>query len=790
MGRLRLTACLVVCLICAVAIGACNGGSGSSGTATPGGASADGGAGGDGGAGDGGLFSGPGAGPGGSNQSGFEVTPADPQTITVTAGDSTPTISYSATFDGSPVGAGWGVDRGEIGTVAEGPDAMTTFTPSGAVGGVVTVFAGLNDEILERKVMVKLTASQNGPTGSAAEQAQIATSVADLTAGGGIGGVGGEGLGVAVTDPAILQALDNPSSDGQAEGLTLLYPYDDTVFPRGLLAPLLQWRSTLGDADAVKIELETTSGSFSYAGTFGRPAILSQTGTPMVRHPIPQDAWTMATNSAGGETLDNMPDRLVMRLTIAKDGVGYGPLTQSWSIAPARLAGTIYYNSYGTQLAKNHPGAVGGDGMFGGAVLSIKVGDTAPQLVAGTNGTPANCRVCHSVSADGSRLIAQHGDQTYVSSGYAITPNGVTEQTLSQSAVFPAITPDGLYALNQSGQLLDLANAGNPVAVNGLSSVSTNLGTPSFAPSGDKLVFNPMAGPGIANPTRKLVVMDFDPLTNTFSNPIEIVDNSALPAQTRPGWPAFFPDGAAVVYQQQIAAGADGNNLGDLRTRKGAKAYLAWTAANGTGTPAPLDRANGAGYLPQLLSPINMTCTGDGVQVGGIDTTHADDVNLNYEPTMNPIASGGYAWVVFTSRRMYGSVADIPPFCSDPRGVDLIQHITPKKLWVAAIDLNAAPGTDPSHPAFYLPAQELLAGNARAFWVLEPCRMDGEDCETGDQCCNGFCSATGMGDDPLECTPTPSGNCSMPQEACTTGADCCDMTNICYNGFCTPPAPN
>ena len=97
---------------------------------------------------------------------------------------------------------------------------------------------------------------------------------------------------------------------------------------------------------------------------------------------------------------------------------------------------------------------------------------------------------------------------------------------------------------------------------------------------------------------------------------------------------------------------------------------------------------------------------------------------------MNPIASGGYAWVVFTSRRMYGNVATIPPFCSDPRGVDLVTNITTKKLWVAAVDLTQAPGTDASHPAFYLPAQELLAGNSRGFWVLDPCRADGASCTT------------------------------------------------------------
>ena len=97
---------------------------------------------------------------------------------------------------------------------------------------------------------------------------------------------------------------------------------------------------------------------------------------------------------------------------------------------------------------------------------------------------------------------------------------------------------------------------------------------------------------------------------------------------------------------------------------------------------------------------------------------------------MNPIASGGYAWVVFTSRRMYGNVAQIAPWTSDPRHYPWLDQVTDKKLWVAAVDLNAAPGTDASHPAFYLPGQELHAGNSRGYWTVAPCRPDGQSCMT------------------------------------------------------------
>ncbi len=135
---------------------------------------------------------------------------------------------------------------------------------------------------------------------------------------------------------------------------------------------------------------------------------------------------------------------------------------------------------------------------------------------------------------------------------------------------------------------------------------------------------------------------------------------------------------------------------------------------------------------------------------------------------------------------MYGNVATIDPQNSDPRYYDYKNQITTKKLWVAAVDLNAAPGTDPSHPAFYLPAQELQAGNARGYWVLDPCEADGMSCQTGDQCCGGYCQASADGG--LVCGhSTPS--CSGLGDKCTTASNCCNAAAACINGICSLPTP-
>lgn len=711
----------------------------------------------------------------------FDVHPSDLTTITVPFGKLAPTVTFTASRDGAPVAVNWSVDRGEIGDVAGGPAETTTFAPTGRVGGLVEVVASVGERAVKRRILVKLTSHQDGPT--SAQEDQIAKDAASLNEGGGIGGVGGEGLGGPVTDAPTKAALGKPTSNGAAEKLALLYPYDETVFPRGLLAPLLMWDWTIGDADAIRITVETTSGSFMWSGMFGRPAILASTGGAFLRHPIPQDVWRAASDTAGGLTPDGTRDRLKVSLTVARGGIAYGPITQTYTIAPARLSGVVYYNSYGTRYAKNFGGAVGGDTMFGGATLGIHIGEKAPKLVAGGDGDSSQCRVCHSVAANGSSLVTVRQD-TNKSVAYDLAPSGATEHAMTVNAHFPAIAPDGATALTSDGTIIDLPSAATAHPTTGLQ--ATSIGMPAFAPDGKLVAFSPLASETIAAPRQKLFVAAFDAATRTFGAHKLVVDDSSLPKANRPGWPAFLPDSQSVVFHQQVSEGSEPDQS-DLRTRRGAQAFLAWTNTTDATKVTALDRLNGEGYLPTRPSAASMACSADGNQVGGIDPTHADDSLYNYEPTVNPAPAGGYAWVVFTSRRLYGNLATIPPFCSDPRGVDLVANITTKKLWVAAIDLSAKPGADASHPAFYLPAQELLAGNSRGFWVLDPCKVEGAGCESGDECCGGFCKPNASG--ALVCTDKAP-VCADIGDKCTTNVDCCQSGVQCIGGYCRASGPN
>ena len=716
------------------------------------------------------------------------LTPSVRQVIDVQVGEPLPRLSFQTTRNAQPASANWSIDRGDLASLSStGADAQ--LTPTGTLAGVVIVQAVDGQDTVRTEVEIKIKASSNGPDlADPGQQNQIPADEDALTSGGGPGGVGGEGLGTEVTDDLLINALANPENEGTAENLRFIYPYEGTIFPRGVLAPLVAWSWSLADAEAIQLSLRTESGSFSWTGQFGRPAILSETGGPFVQHPIPENIWQLASNSASGKE-----DRLIVALTVAQDGQAYGPIEARWTIAEARLSGTIYYNSYGTNLARNFTGAVGGDGRFGGATLGIKVGDTGPSLIAGQDGDRSYCRVCHSVSADGSALVSGT-DNINTSFAYELNADGnIVETQMGTLAEFPAIYPDGSRVLTASAQLFELPEATTAVPDTGLPAIASSIGTPMFSADGKKLVINPMASTSIENPTQKLVVVDFDEAENLFSNPREVVDFTGEAADVRPGWGAFMPDANSLIFHQQLEAGVDGNATGDLYTRKNARAQLQWASIDQSSSVTSLNLLNGLNsddesYLPALDAPVTLSCTGDGTIVGTTDTSHENDASLNYEPTVNPISGGGYAWVVFTSRRRYAHVATIPPFCSDPRGADLIENITPKKLWVAAVDLNPTPGTDPSHPAFYLPGQELLAGNSRGFWVLDPCRSDGDACATGDQCCNGFCNELSEGEG-LVCGQSPVQSCSANSERCESSADCCDSSAACIGGFCAISIP-
>jgi hypothetical protein len=624
----------------------------------------------------GGLFTGSG---GGQMGSALVVSPASPSLkVEVPLQGQTVQFKCLDAKSMSPAsGATWSTDAPSIGSI----DATGLFTPNGKAGGAVKVTCLANGDKADTTLTVLIHAVDN----------------------------------VGMIPPADITILQGPPGQSDA-AWQYLYPYDKTVFPRGILAPEIHL--TAGTAAGNEYYVHIVSPKFEYEGFFSANPASTQLQ-------MTQAMWDALTATAGGQSVDVEVSKLVA-------GVKYGPITRSWTLAPGQLHGTIYYNTYNSPLAGNT-----------GAMMRIKGNSTVPEVLVG------GCTVCHSISADGSTgAAANHNGPGGI---FDLTGGNVNPPLVYQTAELASFA--GLYPKNGEVWVTNAEPNWGPTPGSGggyKSTLYTRTGmvvansgietyyaqSPVFSHDGTKLAFLDRAAAGATN----LAIMDYDAMTQKFTNYQVLAPgvNGRINA-----WPAFTPDNKWVVFQA-----GQGN---DLATWGGnvASIYAAEVASKQV---IRLGELNADNYAP----------------------AGARDLDLNFEPTIAPIASGGYFWIMFTSRRTWGN------------RLTGTRDQT-KRLWVSAFDINAAAPADGSHPAFYIPGQELGSGNSRGFWALDPCKSDGNDCTSGDECCNGFCEQK-PGTNQFVCSP-PMGGCSQEFENCKTDGDCCDPSLQCIGGVCSYVPP-
>ena len=512
-------------------------------------------------------------------------------------------------------------------------------------------------------------------------------------------------------DPATKMQFGQASApDGV---LKVLYPYDKTVFPRGLTGPTLQWNGG-GAADIYYVHAVCPTFELETWTTVPPPSRYAFDATPT-------NIWKKLTDSTSGD----------ITVTVQRhDGSQpYLPVTRTWTIAPANLTGTIYFWEVNQ-----------------GNVVRLKPGDTVPenfiQKPAGVT-----CLACHSVSKNGSTIVAAaNGGASPWGTYDAATGNALYYSGVPSG--FEAISPDGQYVLwrdwidasfNSLGHL-SLSKFNDATELAQLNPGSGFPVHPAWSGDALKVAFAVRTdGNGLDFNNSALWTTDVDLATTTFSNTHQIV--AADPARTTVTFPTFSPDSKWIAYERATRA----------RSR-GAQSDISLTSADGS-TQIPLDQANGVGLL-----------TGS-------------EASSTYEPTFMPIAAGGYFWLIVVSERTYGNTL-----------TDTAPPTRRKQLWVTAVDATPKPGQDPSHPAFWLPGQDIGNNNMRGEWALSPCKKLGDTCTAGYDCCDGFCHDDGMGK--LTCSNSGGGGCSQIGEACKTGADCCDPTAACIGGFCANSLPH
>jgi len=171
------------------------------------------------------------------------------------------------------------------------------------------------------------------------------------------------------------------STASGSDSAQILYPYDQTVYPLGLRAPVIQWDNKGSAASAVKISLQ-------YPGTgtplFRWSQVIPESNPPQAT--IPAEVWGYFGDSAKGQTASISLQRLI-------GGSPRESLTRAITFSSAPIRGKIYYTQYHR----------GGDP----SEMVADPGSENPARPAFS--TTDNCPVCHTLSANGNVFATTSG---------------------------------------------------------------------------------------------------------------------------------------------------------------------------------------------------------------------------------------------------------------------------------------------------------------------------------------------------------------------------------------------
>jgi hypothetical protein len=624
--------------------------------------------------------------------------------------------------------------------------------------------------------------------------------------------------------PDVIQKL---KAGGPSCSFKILYPYEGAMFPVGLPDQTIEW-STPSDAAYIHLRYDGIA-TVDYQFAAGP--------TPLGQITIPQAAWNSIASRTPGSAL---------KVTVTSIGNGTASTCEtSWFVAPGVMTGSVYYNTY------DAPGAIlGGNGAIMRLTLGNVQSDIYEQFTGFSSPNTGPCTSCHSLAFQGQTMVASTHDyaaKSFQVSSYAVSPAlQPPPVTKLSNAVFAALTPDGSRLLTMGNpqctdgsdtfprkpnnfpllegpdhaKLVDVAT-GRDIAVAGLNP-DWYMWMPQFAPNGDKVVFNHAKPDGKGGTDRReLAVMDFDRATGNFSN-LRVIASHLGPDPSLPYNPSSSGSGATatglnactstggMAPSPYLPPGLPSFGAGDVGALDPGTCtgpcYPAW----------PFFTPDGGGVIFQLSSEPDFASafpgrttpakgeiwyvdlkSGKAVPLKNVNTPlDPADALTDYFPTVMPVAVGGKFWVFWTSRRAvghrnYGTAVSslfggLPPGITIP-GASGTFPPGKKRIWVSAIDINPAAGADPSHPGFYLAGQS-DSGNIRAFSALNPCRQVKETCQSGLDCCTGFCTIP-EGATAGYCAEQPPNACSRENDRCSSDADCCppgaSARNLhCLGGYC------
>ncbi|HUJ58994.1 MAG TPA: hypothetical protein VLX92_10890 [Kofleriaceae bacterium] len=383
-------------------------------------------------------------------------------------------------------------------------------------------------------------------------------------------------------------------------------------------------------------------------------------------------AWLANTNRGGD------PVKWAIRGTDATGTSVGASSTLALSFAIDDVNGGIYYWTTTTEAIMRYDFA--------------STTQTSATKYAGTE-LEGTCIGCHALSHDGTKLVAEVNGQN---DGRTALVDVATKAVMNQfgstpKSMFESWNPDGsayvgVYgdsgATNYNLMVFD-GNTANMTATIDVNGTATNpTDHPDWSADGQRIAFVRV---GIAGTMQRMwngAIYQVQQVGGGGWGPPQLLVPSANLQNNY--YPAYAPDGRLLVYDNSHCT--SGSNTGvECEADTNPTATLMAIDSLAGGTPVPLANAN----KPGIADGANTALT-------------------NSFPKWNPFvfarnAGGGHlAWITFSSKRNYG--------LRTPPGTGTL-------LWMAAIDLDAPAGTDPSFVAFALPFQDLTTSNHIAQWT-------------------------------------------------------------------------
>ncbi|HWZ90362.1 MAG TPA: PA14 domain-containing protein, partial [Polyangiaceae bacterium] len=223
-----------------------------------------------------------------------------------------------------------------------------------------------------------------------------------------------------------------------SDPMTILYPYENTVLPLGLTAPVVQWDTGGTAATGVQVSLFYPATG---TATFTWNQIIAES-TP-AQAVLPQSVWKDLENTAKGQDFGFSVQRLIA-------GVPAPAVRRTLHFSTAPVRGLIYYTQYNRGGSTN--------------MMVADPGSTMPAHSAFT--TIDGCPVCHSVSANGNYFATSDKSFSATNGGLSKVQTGGVLEPLSDFVPSPArtqytsggndwrgfawapLTPDGSLALS------------------------------------------------------------------------------------------------------------------------------------------------------------------------------------------------------------------------------------------------------------------------------------------------------------------------------------------------------